>query len=209
MRAHVLWLCAVCACTQDFGQFDPLDASAPDATGDSSAPDAAPDAAVDVAVDVAADVAKDAPADVGANDAAPDVGPVDAATDAPVACTETGAILYAGHCYFLVSGAQDFNTAKTACTNAGAHLVTITTAGEQAAVIALGTGTERWMGLFRNGGAAKDGFYAWITGEGRNGFSAWSPNEPNGTGQCGALLGTGLWNDENCALSLASICERE
>lgn len=206
MRALVLGLCAVCACTQDFGQFDWLDASALDATVDA----AGDSSAADAAADVAADVTKDAPADVGVNDAAPDAGPVDAAADAPVACTETGAILYGGHCYFRVSAAQDFNTAKTACTNAGgAHLVTITTAGEQAAVIALGSGTERWTGLFRSGGAAKDAFYAWITGESRNGFSAWSPGEPNGTGQCGTLLGTGLWNDEDCAMSLASICERE
>jgi len=38
---------------------------------------------------------------------------------------------------------------------------------------------------------------------------AWAPGEPNGTGQCATLLATGLWNDQDCTLSLASICERE
>jgi len=93
--------------------------------------------------------------------------------------------------------------------NAGAHLVTITTSAEQTAVIALGSGTERWIGLFRNSGAAVDTSYTWITGEGRNGFSAWSSGEPNSSGQCVRLLATGLWADQDCTLSLASICERE
>lgn len=192
MRSRALLLCLACACTQDFGQFEPKDdAAAPSESGtDASGPDATADA-------------------TGPETGGPDAAAPDAAPEAGVPCTETGAIQYGGHCYFLVSTTQNFNAAKSGCTGAGAHLVTITTAGEQAAVIALGTGTERWIGLYRNGGPAKDAMYTWITGEGRNGFSAWSPGEPNGTGQCGTLLATGLWNDEDCTISLASICERE
>lgn len=189
----------VCACTQNFGAFDPVDGATAEAGQDATSSDAATDVAP--------------PKDSGPQDAMPpqDSGPTDAAPEAEagVPCTETGSIVYGGHCYFPVATTQDFNTAKTGCANAGAHLVTITTAGEQTAVEALGTGSERWIGLYRSGGPPKDQTYAWITGELRNGYADWAPGEPNGTGQCGTLLGTGLWNDENCATALASICERE
>jgi hypothetical protein len=184
-----------CGCTQDFGQFD----------GDASATDVAADTTGDVAppVDATTDVGDSSP-----KEAAADTGPVDAATDA-VACTESGAILFGGHCYFLVTTLQTYQNAMAGCTNAGAHLVSVTTAAEQNAVIALGANTERWNGLYRNNGAATDANYAWITGEGRNNYSAWSPGEPNGSGQCVRFLAGGLWADQNCAATIASICERE
>ena len=196
MLRRVALLGLVCACTQNFDAFDPADGAAVEAGPDATASDAAPDVGP--------------PQDSGAQDATADVGPTDAAPEAEagVPCTETGSIVYGGHCYFPVATTQNFNAAKTACTNVGAHLVTITTAGEQTAVEALGTG-ERWIGLYRSGGPPKDQTYAWITGELRNGYADWAPGEPNGTGQCGTLLGTGLWNDEDCTQPLASICERE
>ncbi|HEY1959926.1 MAG TPA: C-type lectin domain-containing protein [Polyangiaceae bacterium] len=195
MLRRVALLALVCACTQNFDAFDPIDAAPAD---DAPASEAGTDAAAEAA-----------PTDA-AEDVAPDVAPTDAAAEAEagVPCTETGSVVYAGHCYFPIATTQSFNTAKAGCIAAGAHLVTITTSGEQTTVQALGTG-ERWIGLFRNGGPPKDQNYSWITGEGRNGFSKWSPGEPSGTGQCGTLLGTGLWNDQDCTQSLASICERE
>lgn len=190
MVRRVVWLGLVCACTQDFSVFDP-DGSAP--PNDGSTEIAPGDAAADVSTDA------------GVPDAANDVAPGDAA----VSCTETGALTYNGHCYFLVATTATQSASATGCTNAGAHLVTITNANEQAAVIALGPSTERWTDLYRNGGAVKDQTYAWLTGEGRNGFNAWSPGEPNGSGQCVRLLATGLWADDDCANAHASICERE
>jgi len=199
MVRRVLWLGLMCACTNDFSTFDP-DASTPpnDGAADQGTVEAGQDAQppVEAGKDV---TAQDAPADVV----------VDVKPDAPVTCTETGAITYNNHCYYLVTTAQTQTAAGTGCTNAGAHLVTITTAGEQAAVIALGTGTERWTDLVHNGVPVKDSNYSWANGESRNGFSAWSPGEPNGTGQCATLLATGLWNDQDCSLTLSSICERE
>ncbi len=202
MVRRVFLLCAMCSCAQDFDAFEPVDGAAPADVSAEAAADAAVESGVnDATVDVAQDVAT--------KDVTPDV-PVDVTPDAPVPCTETGAVQYGGHCYFLMSGAQDFNTSKANCKQANnAHLVTITTAGEQAAVMGLGSGSERWIGLFRSSGPAKDQFYAWVTGEGRNGYSDWAPGEPNGTGQCGTWLSTGLWNDEDCSISLASVCERE
>ena len=199
MVRRVLWLGLVCACTQDFSVFDPDGATPVDSgTDEPAVTDGGPDVTADV-------VGKDTSViDVVVKDVVPDVAP-----DAPVTCTETGAITYNNHCYFLVTTAQTQAAAGTGCQNAGAHLVTITTTGEQAAVIALGTGTERWTDLVHSGVPVKDQNYSWANGESRNGFSAWSPGEPNGTGQCATLLATGLWNDQDCTLSLSSICERE
>jgi collectin sub-family protein 10 len=197
MVRRLVWLGLLCSCTQDFSIFDP-DGSAPPSDGST---ETGVDAGQDV---VTADVAKDTFVQDVVQDVAADVAP-----DAPVTCTETGAITYNNHCYFLVTTTQAQAAAATNCQNAGAHLVTITTAGEQAAVIALGTGTERWNDLVHNGVPVKDQNYSWATGESRNGYNAWSPGEPNGTGQCGSLLGTGLWNDQDCTISLSSICERE
>jgi collectin sub-family protein 10 len=199
MVRRAFWLCFVCACTEDFSVFDPTDA----ATAQDSSTDAT---GTDASVDVKPDVVQP---DVTVKDVTPDIGPADVKPDVAVPCTETGAIMFGGHCYFLVSTTQTQAAAATNCGSTAAHLVTITDANEQAAVIVLGTGTERWTDLFRNGGPAKDQNYKWLTGEARNGYEAWSPGEPNGTGQCATLLATGLWNDQDCTLSLASICERE
>ena len=199
MVRRVLWLGLVCACTQDFSAFDPDGSTPPsDGASDQVSVEAGPDAQpVEAGKDV---TVQDAPADIGPADVKPDV---------PIVCTETGAITYNNHCYFLVTTTQTQSAASAGCVNAGAHLVTITSAGEQAAVIALGTGTERWTDLVHNGVPVKDSNYSWANGESRNGYSAWSPGEPNGTGQCGTLVATGLWNDQDCTVSLASICERE
>jgi zona occludens toxin (predicted ATPase) len=200
MVRRVLWLCLVCACTQDFDAFVPTDdAAVADGPNDTS---------------TGADSGVDAPQadtgqDVTVKDVTPDIGPADVPPDVPVACTETGAVTFNNHCYFLVATTATQAAAGTNCQNTGAHLVTITTASEQAAVIALGSGTERWNDLIHQGVPVKDSNYSWATGESRNGFSAWAPGEPNGTGQCATLLATGLWNDQDCTLALASICERE
>ncbi len=165
--------------------------------------------------DVAVDVGKDAAADVVVStDAAIDTAPpsdatADVTTDGAAPCTETGALQFGGHCYFLVTTPASAQAAQTTCTGSAAHLVTLTQSGEQTAVAALGAGTERWIGLFRMNGQPIDANYAWVTNEPRAGFSDWSPGEPNGSGQCVRLLATGLWADDNCQNTHAFICERE
>ncbi len=169
-----------CACTQDFGPFEPTDGAV-----------------------------ADAPAEIGADGAPSDAGPTDAPADA-VACTESGAILFGGHCYFLNIGTQSFFTAMNGCAAVGAHLVTITSTAEQSAVSPLGAGTERWIGLRRqNGSPPQDSSYTWITGEPRAGFATWAAGEPNGSGSCGAMLPASNWADESCSQAFSSICERE
>jgi len=156
------------------------------------------------AFEPAGDASAEGAAD-GSSDAAPP--PSDAAPDG--GCSETGAVVFGGHCYFLVQTMQSFDTAKAGCESSGAHLVTITGSAEQSTVSALGAGIERWIGLERTTGAPIDANYLWITGEPRGSFSAWSAGEPNGTGLCGRMLANGNWADQACSATLASVCERE
>ncbi len=133
----------------------------------------------------------------------------DAPSDGAVACTEPGAVLFAGHCYFELTTLEDATTAKTNCTNAGAHLVTITGSAEQTAVQAIGVGDERWLGLFRTAGQPIDANYAWLDGESRAGYSNWKPGEPDGSGMCVRLEADGTWGDDDCTNMHDAICERE
>jgi hypothetical protein len=66
------------------------------------------------------------------HDAAPDGRVVDIAADTPFDCAAVSGIVYQGHCYYARSVAVDWNTASTTTCEAPAHLVTVTTAGEQA-----------------------------------------------------------------------------
>jgi len=180
MRPVWLLLALACGCTQDFGAFEPApDGSAGDAS-DASQPADASDASSTV----------DAPVDAAA-------------------CTEPGAVVFGGHCYFLVETMQTFDAAETECASTGAHLVTITGSAEQSTVAAIGAGIERWIGLERTTGPATDANYQWVTGEARDGFNAWAPGEPRGVGMCGRMLANGTWADQDCSATLASICERE
>jgi hypothetical protein len=154
----------------------------------------------DAATDAIADNATDAPS----TDAALDV-----ATDGAVPCTEPNAVMFGGHCYFELTTLQDATTAKTNCTNAGAHLVTITGSAEEAAVAPIDAGSERWIGLFRTAGQPVDANYAWVDGESRAGYADWSPGEPDGSGQCVRLEADGTWGDDPCTNMHPAICERE
>ncbi|CAN5611793.1 hypothetical protein BH09MYX1_BH09MYX1_44540 [soil metagenome] len=134
----------------------------------------------------------------------------DTGVDANVACTDTGAVSYVGHCYFAVTGVFDFEGAKAVCASKSAHLVTITSFGERDVVRAVGNAKERWIGLSRVTSApAIDASYQWLTSEPRAGFADWSPSEPDGSGEC-VRLHTGLsdWGDDDCTTDHDALCER-
>lgn len=123
-------------------------------------------------------------------------------TDGGVKCTEDGAKTYMGHCYFLISS-RTFTGARDACAAAGAHLATVTSAGEQAVVSTVGSG-ERWIGLAIFSGSTT---FRWITSEPMT-YMNWAMGEPNRTGYC-ARLRTDGWADISCSQSFPAICERE
>ncbi len=129
----------------------------------------------------------------------------------PVTCPEAGAGggIFNNHCYFLHATAGFQTAASTACSNAGAHLVTITTAAERDFVSTIGSG-DRWIGLTRVSGTplAKSSF-TWVTGE-TPVPDFWALNEPNGSSSlCGVIDSAGQFQDRLNTNNYMAICERE
>jgi hypothetical protein len=147
-------------------------------------------------------------------DAAPDGRVVDIAADTPFDCAAVSGIVYQSHCYYARSVAVDWNTASTTTCEAPAHLVTVTTAGEQAVVTALLPNQDRWIGLRRplNSPKAESSFY-WVTNELLS-YRNWdlysdADKEPNYTGECVRMRFTSMWADVACTEALAVICEHD
>ncbi|HMI82639.1 MAG TPA: C-type lectin domain-containing protein [Polyangiaceae bacterium] len=139
---------------------------------------------------------------------------VDMAVDAPFDCAAVNGTVYQGHCYYARSVAVDWNTANTTTCEAPAHLVTITSAGEQGIVAGLLSAQDRWIGLRRptNSPQAESSFY-WITNE-TLAYRNWdsysdADKEPNYTGECVRMRFTSMWADVACTEALAVICERD
>jgi len=86
-----------------------------------------------------------------------------------------GAHYWNGHYYQLFDAGVTWEDARIRCAQMGGHLVTITTAEEQAFVLSiLGTGNKNmyWIGSRLNQN------WAWVTGEDFS-YSNWGPEEPN------------------------------
>jgi hypothetical protein len=125
-----------------------------------------------------------------------------------VACSEPGSKTFGGHCYFPTNYGRWWSTARDICAGLKAHLVTITSAEEQAVVQSIGSG-DRWIGLARpDMTPATASSYKWITAE-TSSYSRWYVGEPNGSGYCVRLRGDGTWADYGCSTNLIAICERE
>ncbi|MBK6690865.1 MAG: C-type lectin domain-containing protein [Myxococcales bacterium] len=215
---------AISACAQDFDAFQLVADGSAGAEG-ASITQAGPDggavtgeggavtdsSAIDGALITDATTPDAAPGDASTPDSSV---PVDASADARLpACTESGAVLALGHCYFGLAANQSWDAAKASCEAAGAHLVTITSAAEQTVAAGFASGKERWIALRRpNGSAANDASYTWSTGEARGGFSSWASNEPNGSGECVRLTNGGSWGDTSCnggGGGRSGLCERD
>lgn len=162
-----------------------------------------------------------APIDSGVDtapiDSGIDTAPIDSGVDTTpppdtaIPCPEAGALRYGGHCYFLLSTGRTYVEARDACaaTSPAAHLVAITSDGEEKAVGPLiGTG-DAWIGLSRPGSSpSRKSSFSWITGEATS-YDAWAGGEPNGSGPCGRLRPPGQWADQDCSTKIAALCERE
>ena len=86
---------------------------------------------------------------------------------------------YNGHMYQLFNEGVSWSTAKSRCEAKGGHLVTITSSGEYSFCKSLlGDLSPKycWLGASHASGAWK-----WVTGDPWS-FTAWSPNQPNGSG---------------------------
>jgi hypothetical protein len=230
--AAALSTCLASACSYDFDQF----ARSAGANSEGGAPDAAAggsdaqDASID-AFDAESDVsspsdaapALDVGAEVGADagDAAsvPEAAPPDAESDGPpvIACSAYQGVAYNGHCYYVVATAADEATAELACT-ATFHLVTITSAEEQAAVTSLATAAEYWIGLSEQASLytkRNEANFRWTTGEPytpATSYRNWAPSEPSFPtyGDCVVMRLSGQWASKECrGVQLPFVCERD
>ncbi len=157
--------------------------------------------------------------DSGSKDTAPDA-PQDAA-DAPVDagfdCSSVSGIVFMGHCYFGKTGPFTWDAAATSCPF-GAHLVTITSAAEQAVAQQILPNQDRWIGMREPATAPNmEQFYYWVTGEPftpGTSYTNWdvfsdADREPNFTGDCVRMEFNSKWADDTCTKAYSAICERE
>jgi cysteine-rich repeat protein len=114
------------------------------------------------------------------------------------------------HAYQLVAlegRRASWADAHTACTDAGAHLASITDAGEQAFLQPL-LRTASWLG---GQDMSTEGTFVWSTGEAFDAYTNWDTDQPdNGPGpaaDCVAVDVGGAWVDGDCTATLAWICE--
>jgi len=129
------------------------------------------------------------------------------------------------HCYLAVREVETFDAAQARCAALGAHLVTLTSAEENAFAWDLSP-TEHWI-FSRDGKGLNEqrpGTYQWLDGEPFV-YSAWSRSQPDAAEtDCGdtyhgekcyehcAFQWTGgerpgQWNDRFCVHTIESICE--
>lgn len=148
------------------------------------------------------------------------------AGNAPVACSD--GTTHDGHCYFLVgtSSGLDWEHAKSECEASGAHLVTITSSGEQTFVAAtfFPSSDDAWIGLSLEDTRSDPSTlcslipdscpFLWVTGE-KLDYTAWGmrsggDDEPNYSGACVRLQAADqAWADLGCGSTFRGICERD
>jgi len=122
----------------------------------------------------------------------------------PPSCT---GYRYGGHAYAICTTDMTWASASATCSGAGAHLVTVTSPGEQGFLASLIAG-RCWNGLYRGGGSCT---WQWVTGEPAT-YTAWDPGQPSSTcgdQDCGDFwYGPGwTWDDYWCAMTARYVCE--
>ena len=110
--------------------------------------------------------------------------------------------IYNGHLYELYDHRATFAHARVTASQKGGHLVSITSSGEQTAVMNLIKGDSGWdypnMGWYIGASdSAKEGTWKWDSGEAFS-YKNWNSGEPNNAGggeNYAAVLINGKWND--------------
>lgn len=117
------------------------------------------------------------------------------------ACASAATVTFAtnGHSYEALDTRLSWADAQAEAVLRGGHLVTITSAAEQAFVVANFGGVRRFIGL---NDISTEGTFEWVTGEAFS-YSNWFGGEPNNSNNGGLSLGenvaelkvNGFWND--------------
>ena len=122
-----------------------------------------------------------------------------------------GAVPFGGHYYEYLAGPAGWHAARDDCVAKGGHLVTISSAEENAFVWGLAPPGDRWIGLSDE---ATEGVWQWVTGE-PVGFVNWAAGQPddfNGTEDYAHMwptTGDGAWNDIVVSASYPYVLEFE
>lgn len=165
--------------------------------------------------DASADGSVDASSDSAANDAASTGdASADAGTDSGNVITTTppdsscDGAEFNGHTYWFCTANFDWDSARTRCTDINGDLVAINDAPEQAFIevhAPLGT----WLiGLNKKNasGSSTIGVWEMVDGTTLASYANWGGGEPGGS-DCGALDGSGQWQDFSCTNNENWICE--
>lgn len=146
------------------------------------------------------------------------------------ACPEVGATastVRGSTCYAYFAAEKSWDDAKTSCEGIGGFLVTISNQSENDAVHSIRLSSEPWIGASDDEdriAGTSEGNHFWLNGTlqqfwtGGQGGSAmpstyanWSTptNEPNNAmnEDCVQIYASGQWNDRDCSLELAYVCE--
>jgi hypothetical protein len=116
-----------------------------------------------------------------------------------------------GHCYRPSGVERTWFGAGFDCVDRGGHLVTISSADENAFVLATfraGAGDDIWIGA---GDGVVEGTFGWVDGE-PFGYANWAATEPNNAGlgeDCVEMHADGTWNDHGCIWGHPYVCEWE
>jgi len=110
---------------------------------------------------------------------------------------------YNGHSYYRSTGSAFWTDARTACSNMGGYLVTVTSAAENNFIF--GLWPSGWIGLTDE---VNEGVWRWVTGETYS-YTSWNPGEPNNAGNEDYVqfVGGGKWNDLPNNISLPYVIE--
>jgi hypothetical protein len=127
-------------------------------------------------------------------------------------------VAFEGHCYFVTSLAQNFNTATATCASRGDgwNIVSIESALENDFVTSLIGTIEHWVS---GRDFTTEGTFIWASGVtfwtgGLTGsappdaYANFFAGEPNNTGDCLRIVPGGQWRDAGCPASYRAICEK-
>jgi hypothetical protein len=110
-----------------------------------------------------------------------------------------------GHTYAAFLGPLDWDEAAAACQGMGWYLATDRSEVESVLIQGL-FGEPMWIGASDE---ANEEDWRWVTGESFV-YTHWRSGEPNGERSANCLLANWqnqAWNDEDCALARAYVCE--
>ncbi len=126
-------------------------------------------------------------------------------------CHSCGVWTRDGVAYLTCPLYLDYESARESCQEAGYHLVTIQSNGENTFVFQIAWEVSEYAWYIGYDDLEEEGVFRWVEGESE--FTRWAGGEPNNYGDedCGSIgyFGTAEWNDYPCASLLPFLCEAE